>query len=170
MPKSFRGYATKDEYWETTQRVKKLRKDEIAWYGLEEWERSCADKWKFVPGKGKEPDGPGIVYVFLSVTGWLKCGRGAPDRLKDYSGPSKPKRVYFQRPTKRMRYAEYVLKKFLAGQGHDPVKHSNGEWFLPIKEQKVVVRCPRSDPPPPRCPRGWTLVPEAARCVASGLL
>jgi len=147
MPRrSFRGYATADEYWEASMRVKNLRKDEVAWYGLEFWERSCADK------KTYEEEEPGTVYVFLSVTGWLKCGRGSPDRCKQYSGPSKPKRVYFQRPTKRMKYAEHVLKKFIAGQGHDPVKHSRGEWFLPIKEQKVVVRCHRSDPPPPRCP------------------
>ena len=166
MPKSFRGYASADEYWEMLVLRRKRKSYEISRYGKKEWNRLLLSSDK----ETYEKDVPGTVYVFLSAAGWLKCGRGNWNRLKSYYGPSKPKRVYFQRPTKRMLYAEHVLKKFIAGQGHDPVKHSNGEWFLPIKEQKVVVRCPRSDPPPPRCPRGWTLVPEAARCVVSGLL
>ena len=139
-----------DAYYEHNQKAKGSRwNHEISLWNQEE---RPYEKWKV------KEDRPGFVYFFRTVTGWYKFGRtekwsrnkSIPGvelknfRKSSYIGPSKPQRIFFVRPVRRMREAEFHLKQFLLNRPNSPYFIADGnEWILQTKaasEALALVR------------------------------
>jgi hypothetical protein len=147
-----------DAYWEHMEKVKVSHFDlENHWFDREE---RPYEEWKVME------DGPGFVYFLRTVTGWYKLGRTRnwsrskkvdedPKgyRKNNYQGPSKPDRIFFVRPVRRMREAEKFLKQFLLNRPNSPYFLADGnEWLL--KARTAAARFHQKRRRTPAGPRG----------------
>jgi len=116
-----------------------------------EWEEENKDRLKHKT----QPDSPGYIYFFQTITGWYKYGRctnwdkhnrlSVPRpgdkkqsyRKAGYTGANTPGRIFLVRRVPRVKEAEYFLGRFLKNlEGNPYFVASGNEWLL--KEQTAV--------------------------------
>ena len=93
-----------------------------------------------------QADKPGFVYLLKCTEGgWYKLGETTKwkRRKAHYIGPSRPKRVFFARPVRRKREAEFTLRRFLLAHGYKIADGRDWIKLVPPTAQTSEVRCPR---------------------------
>ena len=112
-----------------------------------------------------QADEPGFVYLLkCDAPGWYKLGETIKwkNRKNAYRGPTRPKPLFFARPVRRKKEAQYVLRKFLLAHGYKLGDPRCQDWLkLDPTAQTVEVRCPRWGRPRSEVPTGSTTASRA---------